>query len=118
VAEQVEAWRSRFVFGFTNDFSVVNRMLSSELDERPYDYLQRELAAVQKVTKQDVRRVAQQYFRPDQVTVSIYGALTEDDRKKFSESSTYKLLTREQVFKGGFDQPSTSSAPSGALRIE
>ncbi len=113
VAEQIDAWRNRFVFRFTNDFSIVNRLMSNELDDQPYDKDSRDLAAVQKVTVKDVRRVAQKYLKPANVTLSLYGSPTEADRAALEKRLGLKVLKREQVFKGGYDA-APPAAPSPA----
>jgi zinc protease len=73
VDEQVEAWRNRFIFRYTNAFYSVSRLMHNELDDRPYDFDRQELDAVQKVMVADVP-VAKQYLKPESLTVSIFGS--------------------------------------------
>ncbi|MFN7965192.1 MAG: pitrilysin family protein [Acidobacteriota bacterium] len=111
VAEQIESWRNRFVFGFTNDFAIVNRMLSNELDDRPYDQAKRTLDAVQLVQPIDIRRVAQRYLKPADLTIAVYGTLSDDDRKQFAASGSLSTLQRDDVFPGGYSEGPLKQSP-------
>jgi len=102
VQEQIEAWRNRFIFRYTNDFTIVRRLMGNELDDRPYDFDRLQLDAVQKVTVDDVKRVAGKYLQPDKLTIAIFGTPTEEDRKRLGEKFTLTELTAEQVFTGGY----------------
>jgi predicted Zn-dependent peptidase len=110
VEEQVEAWRNRFVFEFENDFYSVSRLLSLELDDRPYDHEQKLLDAVQKVTPADIERVARKYLKPDNLTIALFGRLTDEDRKALEGRFTVNVLRKEEVFRGGYD---LEEAPKG-----
>ena len=110
VAEQVEAWRNRFVFRYTNDFYTVARLMYNEIDDRPYDYDRIELDAVQKVTVDDVHRVARKYLAPENLTVAIYGALTPEDRAALDERFELTVLDKAEVFVGGYDAPAEAAA--------
>jgi predicted Zn-dependent peptidase len=104
IEEQIEAWRNRFVFRYTNDFYSVGRLMANELDDRPYDFDRQELAAVQKVTVADVQRVAKKYLAPENLTVAVYGTPAEADLVSLGEAYTVTILPREEVFKGGFEK--------------
>lgn len=117
VAEQIEAWRNRFVFRYTNDFSIVSRLMYNELDERPYDFDRQELDAVQKVTIKDVQRVARKYLKPENLTVTVFGTPTDEDRQALAQRFTLKVLPREDVFSGGYDearQPTAGAVGAGS----
>ncbi len=103
VTEQIDAWRNRFVFRYTNDFYSVSRLMRNELDDQPYDYDRRLLDAIQKVTPTDVERVAKRYLKPDQLSISVFGALTDEDRQALTTRYGLKVLTKAEVFRGGFD---------------
>jgi predicted Zn-dependent peptidase len=111
VQEQIESWRNRFIFRYTNDFYIVSRLMRAELDDRPYDYDRIVLDEVQKVTVKDVRRVAKKYLRPENLTVAIFGALTDDDKKALDQKLDLKVLRKEAVFTGGYEE---SASPSEA----
>jgi len=103
VTEQIDGWRNRFVFRFTNDFFSVRRLMQNELDDRPYDYDRRLLDAIQKVTPADVERMAKRYLKPDSLSISVFGLLTDEDRKTLTERYGLKVLPRAEVFRGGYD---------------
>jgi predicted Zn-dependent peptidase len=113
VEEQIEAWRNRFVFRYTNEFYSVARLMSNELDDRPYDYDRQELEAVQKVTVADVHRVAKKYLVPENLVIAIYGTLEDADRETLNARFTLEELSRDQVFKGGFDQVGEDKETAG-----
>ncbi|HEX6849792.1 MAG TPA: pitrilysin family protein [Candidatus Polarisedimenticolaceae bacterium] len=109
IAEQMDAWRNRFVFRFTNDFSIVSRLLAAELDDRPYTWDRTFLDAVQKVTVEDVSRVAKRYLAPANLTVAVFGSFPEEDRKALGARFPLTVLPKETVFTGGYD---AAPAPS------
>jgi zinc protease len=116
VQEQIDAWRNRFVFEFTNDFYSVARLMDQEIEDRPYDYDRRLLDAVQKVTPADVERVAKRYLKPGKLSISVFGALTDEDRETLSRKFRLKVLPKSEVFRGGYDatEPSKEEQPAGA----
>jgi len=105
VQEQIDAWRNRFVFQFTNEYYSVSRLMEQELDDRPYDYDRQLLEAIQKVTPADVERVAKKYLKPENLTISAFGLLTDEDRKALGEKYKVTVLPKEEVFRGGYDEP-------------
>ena len=114
VQEQIEAWRNRFVFNYTDDFYSVGRLMDNFLDDRPYDYDRRELDGVQKVTAADVQRAAKSYLKAENLTISIFGALTGEDRAAFTAKPGLTVLKKEQVFRGGYDEePAKEEAKTG-----
>jgi predicted Zn-dependent peptidase len=104
VDEQIESWRNQFVFRFTNDFVSVHRLMSYELDERPYDWDSRQLQAVQRCTPEEVQRVAKRYLDPAKLTIAVFGTPTDADRKILAETYGLKVLKREDVFQGGYEE--------------
>ncbi|MBZ5639966.1 MAG: insulinase family protein, partial [Acidobacteriia bacterium] len=115
VQEQIDAWRNRFVFEFTNDFYSVARLMRQEIDDRPYDYDRQLLDAVQKVTPADVERVAKRYLKTENLSISVFGALTDEDRKTLAGKFHLKVLPKSEVFRGGYDapEPSKEEPPKG-----
>jgi predicted Zn-dependent peptidase len=112
VDEQIEAWRNRFVFRYTNEASIVRRLMLNELDDRPYDYDRLELEAVQKVTVADVKRVARKYLDAGNLTVVVFGTISDEDRQALSERFTVNRLEREAVFTGGYDAEVATAEPA------
>lgn len=104
VEEQIDAWRNAFVFRFTDDFYTTSRLMQLELDDRSYDWDQQMLAAVQKVTPAEVERAARKYLKPGDLSICIFGTLTDEDRKALEAGYTLKVLPRAEVFRGGYDE--------------
>jgi zinc protease len=109
VQEQVEGWRNRFVFRYTNDYYIVSRLMYNELDDRPYDFDRIELEQVQKVGIEDVQRVARKYLAPETFTISVFGALTDEDKKSLSDRFDLTTLQKSDIFTGGYDEPAGKS---------
>jgi predicted Zn-dependent peptidase len=107
VEEQIEAWRNRFVFRFTNDFYTVLRLMLNELDDRPYDFDRIQLEQVQKVTVKHVQRVAKKYLKPKNLTVAVFGSLTAEDKARLTCSSA--ATTRPRRKKRPSPRPATDS---------
>jgi predicted Zn-dependent peptidase len=112
VAEQIEAWRNRFIFGYTNDFYTVSRLMFNELDDVPYDWDRIELEAVQRVGVEDVQRVARKYLKPENLTVAIFGTPTDEDRSGLVEWIGLKVFPKAEIFRGGYDEASGSTGGS------
>jgi len=104
VEEQIDSWRNRFIFRYTNDFQIVNQLMGAELDDRPYDFPSRQLEAVQRVTVEDVLRVARAYLRPQNLTVAIFGAIGDEDRARLERTLGLVELKEQDVFTGGYGE--------------
>ena len=109
VDEQIESWGNQFVFKFTNDFFSVGRLMSHELDDRPYDWDSRQLQAVQRGTLEEVQRVAKRYLKLDKLTIAVFGTPTDADRKILGDTYSLKVLKREDVFQGGYEEYSPAA---------
>jgi len=69
-----------FVFNFDDPMEVVRRYVSYEYFGFPLDFLGRFRSGVEKVTTEDVRRIAGTYIRPFATTVLVVGNDDEFDR--------------------------------------
>jgi zinc protease len=67
-----------FIFGFTKPDAVVNQQVRLEFFGYPPGYLDNYRDNIARVTKEDVRRAAQKYLKPDALTIMVVG-----DEKKF-----------------------------------
>jgi predicted Zn-dependent peptidase len=113
VDEQVDAWRNRFVFRFTDAFGSTVRLMDLELDDRPHDWDRQVLEAIQAVTVEDVNRVAKEYLRPESLTIAIFGALTPEDRDTLRERwGGVTVLPKSDVFRGGWDDAPPARKPA------
>lgn len=104
VREQIDSWKNRFVFKFEDDFYSVSRLMNHELDDRPFDRDKQVLDEVTQVKAADVLRVAQSYLDPKAMTIGVFGAVTEEDRQALEQKYGLKIVPKEEIFKGGFDQ--------------
>ncbi len=62
-----------FAFEFASTGQIVQRLVSYEYYGYPRDYLQRYRDNIEKVTREDVARVAKQYLKPDQLAILVVG---------------------------------------------
>ena len=68
-----ESFLNSFVFNFDTKGEVINRQMTYAYYDYPRDFLEKTKDGIEKVTKEDVQRVAQTYLRPDQVRMLIVG---------------------------------------------
>ena len=62
-----------FVFNFDSKTKILNRMVTYAYFGYPLDFMDQLKKQVEKVTKQDVLRVARKYLHPDQVQILVVG---------------------------------------------
>jgi predicted Zn-dependent peptidase len=68
-----EAVINRFIFNFDNAGEIVSRLMSLEFNDFPSDYYKRYLDYYRAVTIEDIKRVANEYLHPDQLSFVIVG---------------------------------------------
>jgi len=75
--EELESAKDRyinqFVFDFATPSQIVNRLMELEFYSRPPDLLKNFINNIRKVTKEDVRGVAQTYLKPEDITFVVIG---------------------------------------------
>jgi predicted Zn-dependent peptidase len=69
-----------FIFKYASPAQIVGQKVSLKYDGYPDDYLETYIERIQKVTKEDVLRVARQYIRPDGLAVFVLGKPEKFDR--------------------------------------
>src|ERR1700676_1168020 len=69
-----------FVFNFDSPEKVLRERMSYEFYGYPADFLERFQAGVEKVTVEDLARVAAKYVHKDQLAVLVVGNETEFDK--------------------------------------
>lgn len=74
-----EGFLNRFAFQFDSTAKLVNRMLTYRFYNYPTDFNKKIRDAVEKVTKEDVQRVAQNYLIPEKLTIVALGKIKEFD---------------------------------------
>lgn len=73
LATAKDSYLNSFVFNYDTKSEIVNRLMRYEYYGYPKDFLEQTKAGVEKVTKADVLRVAQQYLHPDKVRILVVG---------------------------------------------
>ncbi len=68
-----DQYLNSFVFNFDSKSKIVNRMLTYAYYDYPIDFAEQLKQDVEKVTREDVLRVAKKYLRPDQVQILVVG---------------------------------------------
>jgi zinc protease len=66
-----DAYINNFVFQFDSPGEIVDRLMSLEYDGYPADYYQKYLDNIRAVTREDMKRVADEYLKPDQMTIMV-----------------------------------------------
>lgn len=69
-----------FIFKYASPAQIVNQKVSLKYDGYPDDYLETYIDRIQKVTKDDVLRVARTYIHPDSLAVLVLGNPEKFDR--------------------------------------
>jgi zinc protease len=73
LARAKDAILKGFAFEFDNTNKVISRLMNYEFYGYPPDYLQQYHARINKVTQEDVARVAKQYLKPGELAVLFVG---------------------------------------------
>jgi predicted Zn-dependent peptidase len=68
-----ESYLNSFVFNFDTKGEIVNRLMTYEYFGYPLDFLQKTKDSVEKVTKQDILRVAKKHLVPDKMQILAVG---------------------------------------------
>lgn len=68
-----ESILNSFVFNFQNPEQTLSRLLRYEYYDYPTDFIFQYQNAVQNVTREDIRRVAQEYLQPNQIVTLVVG---------------------------------------------
>ena len=68
-----DAFLNSFIFSFSSPSRIVGRQMSLAYFDLPPDYLEQYRANVEKVTKEDILRVAKKYLHPDQLIIIAVG---------------------------------------------
>jgi len=73
LSEARDATINRFIFRFDNSGEIINNMISLEYNGYPLDYLNHYIDNYREVTLDDIKRVAQKYLIPDDLTIVVVG---------------------------------------------
>ena len=80
LARAKDRYLNSFVFNFDSRAKIVNRLMTYAFFGYPLDFMDRVKKGVDKVTKEDVLRVAKKYLRPDKVQILVVGKKEDFDR--------------------------------------
>jgi len=75
-----DEYLNSFVFNFDSKAKVVNRLMTYDFFEYPLNFMEKVKKGIEKVSKKDVRRVAQKYLRPDKVQILVVGKKESFDK--------------------------------------
>ncbi len=75
-----ESLRNSFVFNFDTTGEIVRRLMTYEYYGYPRDFLEKYRTNVEKVTAEDIQRVARKYIHPDQLVVLAVGRQQDFDK--------------------------------------
>ncbi|MCP4258178.1 MAG: insulinase family protein [Planctomycetes bacterium] len=68
-----DSYLNSFVFNFDTKGEIVGRLMTYAYYGYPQDFLQKTKDSIEKVTKEDILRVAKKYLRPDEVQILAVG---------------------------------------------
>jgi len=71
--EARDSWINSYVFDFDNMDEVMGRLITYAYYGYPADFLQQQRKALEKVTREEVLRVASKYLQPDAVQILVVG---------------------------------------------
>lgn len=86
-----------FVFEFDEPGEQVNKLMMLEYNNMPRDYYEKYLDNIQKVTVEDVRRVAKKYLNPDKMTILVVGNPKNFDKPLKSTGIEVKEIKLEEM---------------------
>jgi zinc protease len=80
LARAKDEYLNSYVFNFDSRAKIVNRLMTYAFFGYPLDFMDRIKKGVEKVTKEDVLRVAKNYLRPDKVQILVVGKKEDFDK--------------------------------------
>ena len=86
-----DSFLNSFVFNFDTTGEIVTRLMTYEYYGYPADFLMKIKQNVEKVTKADVLRVAQEHLKPDQVQILAVGRPDDFDEPLSSLGSVNEI---------------------------
>ncbi len=71
--DALDSWLNSYVFDFDDNDKVMNRLITYSFYGYPLDFLQQLRQKLEKVSREDILRVAKQYLHPQQVQIIVVG---------------------------------------------
>ncbi|MBN2828932.1 MAG: insulinase family protein, partial [Candidatus Cloacimonetes bacterium] len=92
-----ESYLNSYIFRYEKKSSIVNSMRTLEMFGYPEDFVLKVKEGVQKVTAEDVERVAKKYLHPDQFTYVVLGNADgfEEPLSRYGEVNTLDISIPE-----------------------
>jgi predicted Zn-dependent peptidase len=102
-----EGYLNSYAFEFDSTGKIVNRMLTYDFHKYPADFNVKLRDAVEKVTKEDILRVAQTRLLPDKMTIVAVGKQEEFDKplSTFGKVNTIDITIPEPKSKESYPEP-------------
>lgn len=91
-----DSFLNSFIFSFSNPSQIVSHRMTLEYYGLPEDFLERFRDSVAKVTKEDIRRVAEKYIRPGSLTILAVGREKDFD-KPLSAFGKVHIISLEKI---------------------
>jgi zinc protease len=86
-----DSYLNSFVFNFDTRGEIVGRLMTYAYFDYPLDFLQKTKDNLEKVTKEDILRVAKKYLRPDDVQILAVGRPQDFDEPMSVLGSTREI---------------------------
>lgn len=80
LARAKDEFLNSYVFNFDSRSKIVNRLMTYAYFGYPLDFMDRIKKGVEKVTREDILRVAKKYLRPDKVQILVVGKEEDFDK--------------------------------------
>ncbi len=80
LAKAKDEYLNSYVFNFDSRAKIVNRIMTYAYFDYPLDFMEKIKEGVEKVTKDDVLRVARKYLHPDRVQILVVGKQEDFDK--------------------------------------
>ncbi len=110
-----KSFLNSFVFKFDTKGEIVSRLLTYEYYGFPLDFLQKTKENIEKVTKQDVLRVAQTHLHPDDLVILAVGKTLDFDQplSVLGEVDTIDIYRTEKKAKEEVPEATPASLAKG-----
>ncbi|MCX5799915.1 MAG: pitrilysin family protein [Candidatus Eisenbacteria bacterium] len=105
-----DAYLNSFAFQFDSVGKIVGRLMTYEYYGYPQDFLQKTRAAIEKLTKQDVLRVAKARLYPDKLTILAVGDASRFDKPLSSFGAVSTIDITIPQLKEELPKPTEASA--------
>lgn len=123
-AEEIDAAKERiansFIFTMDTKSKVLAERMNLEFYGYPTDWYSRYLAGVQKVTPEDITRVANKYVMPDKAALLVVGKAADFDKplSTFGQVTTLDVTIPEATTPGAAKKSAATTNPEGVALVK